>query len=222
MASNPTSCGACGHACGPTEICASSACVACPSGTASCANVCIDTATDLQNCGACFARCGVGYACAAGACSCPSGRTVCGATCSDTARDDYNCGACGHACTADTICTAGTCVPCTASGSPAFATEVQPIFTTRCATAGCHAGSAPAHGFSLEAGRAYTEIVGVPGATCGTAPYVAPGDVSRSVILFAIAGGGACAVVPMPLDRTRLAPADVDTVRRWVCSGALP
>ncbi len=222
VTTDPNHCGACASACGANSVCASGACLACSVGLTACNNACTDTNVDVTNCGACFARCGPGYACTSGTCTCASGRTVCGATCSDTSRDDYNCGSCGAGCGAGTRCVSGLCAPCAAAGSPSFARDVQPILTTSCALAGCHSGIAPAHGLTLESGLAYAALVDVPGASCGASPYVAPGDVSQSVILFAIAGGGPCPVVPMPFERAPLNDADVDVIRGWVCSGAQP
>ena len=39
-----------------------------------------------------------------------------------------------------------------------FRGAVQPIFTARCATAGCHAGATPAEGLNLEDGQAYDNV----------------------------------------------------------------
>lgn len=39
-----------------------------------------------------------------------------------------------------------------------FRGSVQPIFTARCATTGCHAGATPAEGLNLEDGQAYDDI----------------------------------------------------------------
>ncbi|HEY6099446.1 MAG TPA: hypothetical protein VIW03_08455, partial [Anaeromyxobacter sp.] len=46
------SCGACGHAVGPLEVCSAGS-PACGPGIAACAGACTDLARDAANCGAC-------------------------------------------------------------------------------------------------------------------------------------------------------------------------
>ena len=123
-----TSCGACGVACLPAELCASAsgggyACTSsCTSGTV-CSMSCVDTASDVSNCGGC------GTVCTAGAHATPTcTASTCGSTCNSgwfdcdsspascetrTADDVANCGTCGNVCptraNAISTCTTGTC-----------------------------------------------------------------------------------------------------------------
>src|SRR6478609_7482082 len=39
-----------------------------------------------------------------------------------------------------------------------FATDIQPILTTNCATSGCHSGNTPEGNLNLEAANAYTSL----------------------------------------------------------------
>jgi hypothetical protein len=135
LSSDPSACGACGHACPPiahgAPSCASFACGlgSCDLGFEDCdgdpANGCeVDTTTDASSCGACYAPCGpvasgapacVGSLCAA-ACDAPF--DDCNADLSDgcetdTSTDAASCGACNAPCAAlpfaTSVCLAGAC-----------------------------------------------------------------------------------------------------------------
>jgi hypothetical protein len=110
-------CGACGSACGASQVCVQGVCT-CGPGTDSCGGQCVVTATDSRNCGAsadagaCGHACGSAQVCEAGACraSCTAGVNVpCNGGCVDTASDPANCGACGLACSQGQSCRSGAC-----------------------------------------------------------------------------------------------------------------
>jgi hypothetical protein len=118
---DPDNCGACGHACGSTEVCASGSCAThCASGQQVCTtdggSYCASTDTDNDNCGVCGQSCAAGQVCSGGACSatCGSSQTLCspdgGAPyCASTQTDNVNCGVCGKSCSAGEVCSGGAC-----------------------------------------------------------------------------------------------------------------
>jgi len=111
-------CGACNLACPADQICASSACAACPAATPDvCGNTCRDLQADHANCGTCGKACGAAQTCVGGTCTCPAGQTACpGGACVDVLTDSSNCGACGTVCPAGQACSGGHCA-CTSAGS---------------------------------------------------------------------------------------------------------
>lgn len=123
LTSNPSECGACGVACGPTEQCRSGRCVVeCFAGLAACSGTCRDLTRDVEHCGVCGRRCASagGIACIDSICAmsgCSFGRGDCDGNLSngcetDVVRDVANCGACGYACSlprASPTCVGGRC-----------------------------------------------------------------------------------------------------------------
>lgn len=103
-------CGACGVACGQSQVCVDSACQ-CRDGSTPCGGLCVVTSSDPRNCGACGTVCGTGQVCEAGACkvACSPDFTRCGDSCVNLLRDPGNCGACGTVCTDARSCHAGAC-----------------------------------------------------------------------------------------------------------------
>jgi hypothetical protein len=83
--------------------------VACDAGLATCAQACVELATDRNNCGACGKSCGIGESCVAGACACPAEKTVCADACVDVATSVNHCGTCDARCDAGQTCSGGKC-----------------------------------------------------------------------------------------------------------------
>jgi hypothetical protein len=119
-----------------------------------------------------------------------------------------------------------TCSPAT----PSFANDVQPIFTQRCATTGgCHDSSFRAENQALDAGEAYSNIVGKPSAEGGKLLVVSPGSIAKSFLARKITGKGlkASTGTLMPFG-CPLAPgvggcltdAEIYTILAWIQSGA--
>ena len=119
-----------------------------------------------------------------------------------------------------------TCSPAT----PSFANDVQPIFTQRCATAGgCHDSSFRAENQALDAGEAYSNIVGKPSVEGGKLLVVAPGSIAKSFLARKITGKGlkSSTGTLMPFG-CPLAPgvggcltdAEIYTILAWIQSGA--
>jgi hypothetical protein len=100
-----------------------------------CANLCVNTQTDVNNCGTCAHSCGGmgGSAyCQAGMCVCnpDAGLSLCGTSCVDTLTDPSNCGTCGHICQASGgtgTCAGGICqaTVVAAAGGPIFGITVD-------------------------------------------------------------------------------------------------
>ena len=142
----------------------------------------------------------------------------CSGVCEDTQSDPNNCGGCGLVCGIGTDCSGGACVCSPASVS--FAADVQPIFTAKCASAGCHASSSPQAGLVLASGSAYASIVNVNAAQCGgTRKRVLPGDPDNSYIIDKLLGSNLCGGAKMPASGT-MDPGQIDTIAAWICAGA--
>lgn len=182
LTNDPTSCGACGHACTTSHgaaACAGGTCAtgACAAGYADCDGLASTgceaaVATDAANCGVCTAACPAlphaspgcsAFLCGVGACE--AGYADCnknpGDGCeSQLATDAKNCGACGAACPAVPNGTVG----CAASG---------------CVIAACNAGFADCDGVVANGceSRLATDAnnCNVCGNVCAALPHAAPG-----------------------------------------------
>ena len=104
------------------------------------------------------------------------------------------------------------------STDPSFAGEIQPIFTSSCASQACH-GAAEWAGLKLTAGSARTELVDVPSTSEPTFLRVAPGDADTSYVVIKLDGnqniGGR-----MPLGGQPLGADDIQLMRNWIDGGA--
>jgi len=117
-----------------------------------------------------------------------------------------------------------TCSPAT----PSFANDVQPIFTQRCTTSGCHNSSFRAENQVLEAGEAYANIVSRPSVEGGKLLVVAPGSIAKSFLAKKITGkalNGHGALMPFgcplaPGVGGCLTNAEIYTILAWIQSGA--
>lgn len=101
-----------------------------------------------------------------------------------------------------------------------FANDVQPIFTTNCALAGCHNAATAQQGLVLEAGSAFSNIVNVPSSEQPSVFRVSPGDADASYLVRKIRGTSGISGGRMPLNRTPLSAAQIDTIATWVNEGA--
>lgn len=125
--------------------------------------------------------------------------------------------------TGDGGTTSSTMSPTTSTTLPtvSFSAQVQPIFTAKCATVGCHGGSRPEQGLHLGAGQAYGEIVNVGSTQCAASKLVLPGAPSTSYLMWKIQGSGPCFLGQrMPSSRPPLSAADIATISNWVAEGA--
>ena len=101
-----------------------------------------------------------------------------------------------------------------------FSANVQPIFTDNCAVVGCHAGPRATLGQNLEAGQAYSNIVGVQSVESSTLNRIQPGDPDNSYLVQKIRGTAAVGA-QMPLGQPPLSDADIATIVSWITAGAL-
>jgi hypothetical protein len=102
----------------------------------------------------------------------------------------------------------------------AFASQVQPIFTTNC-TSGCHSGTRPAAGMSLASGSAYANLVNVrASSTCTTLVRVSPGAVAMSYLMNKLTGVGICSGSQMPKAGGSLPSSQLQAINGWICEGA--
>jgi hypothetical protein len=103
-----------------------------------------------------------------------------------------------------------------------FTSDVWPLFSEACTSAGCHAGPAAAEGIDLSsAAAAHATLVGVPSAECSSLAVVQPSQPAASFLLQKLRGYGSCfAGWQMPVQTTPLTGTQIDLVSAWIASGA--
>lgn len=93
-----------------------------------------------------------------------------------------------------------------------FAEDIQPIFTTNCATAGCHSGNTPEGNLNLEAGKSYAAL-SKPGAG-----YIDINTPNYSVLYSSLVSTSD----PMPpAGQQPLSSCDLKRIEVWMKEGAL-
>jgi hypothetical protein len=102
-----------------------------------------------------------------------------------------------------------------------FATDVQPIFSTNCATSGCHSGSFPPGDLNLEPGQAYGNIVNVASSEVPALSRVLPGDASNSYLYQKITDAMGIVNQPMPFGSYPMPQPNIDAIESWIDQGAL-
>lgn len=93
------------------------------------------------------------------------------------------------------------------------------IFTPSCAVSGCHAGASPILGMSLEAGKAYGNLVGVP-AVQSSRLRVEPGLPESSFLVSKITADAGIVGSRMPLGGPPLPAEKQKLVIDWIRRGA--
>jgi hypothetical protein len=103
-----------------------------------------------------------------------------------------------------------------AIANPSFAGDIQPIFTARCAVAGCHITPTEANlGLVLkDAATSYAHLVNVPSVEFPGVVRVKPGDSASSYLIFKLDAG------EMPKSGPMLSQGTRDTIRNWIDQGA--
>lgn len=105
--------------------------------------------------------------------------------------------------------------------SVSLATQVQPIFTAKCASAACHSGARPAQGLSLSsAATSFAALVNVSSTECAANKLVAPTLPDQSYLVWKLQGTGPCFLGSQMPKGQPLAAADIATVRSWILAGA--
>ena len=100
-----------------------------------------------------------------------------------------------------------------------FSADVQPIFNRSCALSGCHTGSFAFLGLSLDEGKAYSNLVGVPSGEDTNFQRVEPGRSDRSYLVHKLEGTGL--FDPMPLGGQRLPGVEIQLIKDWIDQGAV-
>ncbi len=101
---------------------------------------------------------------------------------------------------------------------PSFAADIQDIFTREgCASGACH-GVGAAAGLNLEAGSAYTSLVGVA-STQESFELVTPGKADESYLIVKLEGRQQVGA-RMPLGRNPLDAIDMGNLKNWINKGA--
>jgi hypothetical protein len=114
--------------------------------------------------------------------------------------------------------------PTEGGGAPATFTAIaQEILVPRCATSACHSGSPPPNApVSLDADRAWQELVGVPSQQAPLS-LVEPGDPARSYLVLKLRGTAADAGgigTPMPVNDELLTEPQLLAIEAWILGGA--
>ncbi|NIM48157.1 MAG: hypothetical protein GTN78_20765 [Gemmatimonadales bacterium] len=112
------------------------------------------------------------------------------------------------------------------NGTPTLGNDVQPIFTNNCAFSGCHGSTntqPPGKAMNLSAGQAFANIVDVSAIQVPSRMRVLPGQPDESYLVNKIEGtqasvGGTGG--QMPLGRSPLSQAQINTIRAWIAAGA--
>ena len=107
---------------------------------------------------------------------------------------------------------------CTPPDAPtiSYANNIQPIYDTSCALAGCHLGAAPAFGLDLAAGASYDATVNVESLQRPKLFLVEPGNPDQSYLVRKIEGGPDIAGERMPADMPPLSGDQIDAIRQWI------
>ena len=100
-----------------------------------------------------------------------------------------------------------------------YATEIQPIFSSRCTE--CHVGAAAPQGLRLDAANSYANLVGVASNEVPSLQRVEPGDPDNSYLVQKVEGTAAIGS-RMPLGGSPLSDAQIELIRRWISEGANP
>jgi hypothetical protein len=96
------------------------------------------------------------------------------------------------------------------------------IFDVSCATAGCHTGTNPDAGLTLQRGLAHTALVNVPSQHTDGWVRVRPGAPKESMLMVMIGGEpGPPIEGTMPWGEEPLCDPQIDAIRRWIQAGAL-
>lgn len=101
--------------------------------------------------------------------------------------------------------------------------DIQPILSTNCAVAGCHAGTSPQQGMNLSEGLAYQNIVNVPANERTGMMRVLPSQPDSSYLVHKIQGTqGTVGGIGerMPLGQPPLTQTQIDLIRAWIAAGA--
>lgn len=105
---------------------------------------------------------------------------------------------------------------------PSLATDLQPVFTARCAIGGCHTVAENRIGLILATGYTYNSTVNVPSVLGAPLLRVKPGDHANSFLWLAIQADSLLHpnVPQMPLAAQPLTPNMIQNIANWIDDGA--
>lgn len=106
----------------------------------------------------------------------------------------------------------------TAKANPSFANDIQPIFNSNCAIAGCHDSATAQAGLILAQGQAYGNLVNVDSTREPDKKRVLPSDADNSYLVIKLEGrqtvGGR-----MPVGGS-ISAVDLQNIKNWINNGA--
>lgn len=94
------------------------------------------------------------------------------------------------------------------------------IFTPSCAVSGCHSGTAPQAGMSLESGKSFVSIVNQASTEVPSLLRIEPGNSDDSYLLRKLRGIASVGA-QMPRNAAPLTSAKIEALRSWIDKGAL-
>jgi hypothetical protein len=186
-----------------------------PSGHCGCTLDCSGRNCGDNGCGGSCGDCPAPAVCASGQCL-----EQCVPSCSGRSCGDAGCGGTCGSCASGQLCDQGKC----AYTSKSFGTDIYPIFTrASCGKSACHAGALPAEKLDLSSQSiSYAELVNVVASQCSNRLLVAPGSPASSYLVSKLTGTDMCSGSRMPKGGSALSNADLESVRSWIGSGAMP
>ncbi|MGQ0504497.1 MAG: hypothetical protein ACT4TC_04195 [Myxococcaceae bacterium] len=109
-------------------------------------------------------------------------------------------------------------------GALGFAELNTTVFQKSCGSSFCHEGNPPSMApMSLDAAHAYSALVGKPSSQVPSMLRVAPGDPSKSYLLYKLKGTSGtvgASTKRMPLNKAPLDPAHIAEIEAWIKRGA--
>ncbi len=107
--------------------------------------------------------------------------------------------------------------------NPSFATDIQAIFTRRCAIGGCHSVNSARAELVLVAGHAYDSLVNKRAYLNSALDRVEPGDAANSWLVRMIEDDDVARLhySRMPLGGQPLTDNQIATIVNWIENGAL-
>jgi len=103
---------------------------------------------------------------------------------------------------------------------PSFAQDIQPIFTAKCASAGCHNVISASANLVLVEGEAYTNLVDVDSKQESSLKRVKASDSENSYLVIKIEGTQTNGTQRMPIGGSPLSENEIQLIISWIDEGA--
>jgi len=102
---------------------------------------------------------------------------------------------------------------CTPSQSAvSYSADVAPLLSGSCSGEACHGSAGWSDYASITSAHSHE--------CCDGRALVVPGAPGQSYLVHKLTGHGLCMGLPMPKNGTPLSPAEMQTIRDWICLGA--